>query len=388
MYTSKTTTATRTGGATLRWIIVGAALATLIAAETALAAIPQAQSGGGRVTRSRRACAECAADSLRRAHEVLVSRFDSLRWEVEHRRMTDVERELLSKEMARTARELATTMQEQERLGTSVEQPSVRRRSPAQQAYGYAFSTEVSSRGYLGVTFDGAMAEAPPPNTGRVIRFLQYPRIALVEGNSPAERAGVLVGDTVLALNGDDLREREFSFTKLLVPDAIVTMRVQRDGSTRDLKIRVGKAPEYYVRRLDPPGAGGGVSVTPVPRSGQMRVYADPPTAVSPAPTLRGTPSVYVWSSDSFMGARLETVTEGLGKAIGVKSGVLVLRSAPATPAYRAGLRDGDVVVRVGDDDVRTVSQMRSALTVREHDGEVKLVIIRENRKQDLTLRW
>ena len=377
-------------GARLRWALAGAALATLLVAQSAHAFIPQAQSGGA-ATRARRACSECAyTDSVKRAREALVVRLDSLRWEVEHRRMTEKQRQLVTQEMSRTVRELEAAFADSAMAAALGQRDaSVQMRRPA-QAFAYSIETGYRNRGYLGVTFDGAMAEAAPPNPDRIVRFFQYPRIALVEGNSPAERAGVLVGDTVLALNGDDLREREFSFAKLLVPDATVVMRVQRAGSARDLKVKVGETPEYYVRRLDPrePLLQGDVAPTPVPRAGgqgQVRVYGEAPSAPTPRAPV---PAIYWFSNESVMGARIETITEGLGKAVGVKSGVLVIRAAPATPAYRAGLRDGDVVIRVGGDDVSSVREFRNALAAREHDAQAKLVIMRDGRKQDVTLRW
>lgn len=386
MLTGTTMAQHSTTRARLRWSLAGAALATLLAAQAAQA-IPQAQSGG--TTRARRSCAECAyTDSLKRAREALVTRLDSLRWEVEHRRMTEKQREVVAKEMSRTVRELEAAFADSAMAAAMGQrETTVQMRRPA-QAYAYSIETGYRSRGYLGVTFDGAMAEAAPPNPDRIVRFFQYPRIALVEGNSPAERAGVLVGDTVLALNGDDLREREFSFAKLLVPNATVVMRVQRAGSARDLKVKVGEAPEYYVRRIEPREPLLQGEALPAPRAGgqgQVRVYGEPP--VTPTPRA-APPALYWFSNESVMGARIETITEGLGKAVGVKSGVLVIRAAPATPAYRSGLRDGDVVIRVAGDDVSSVREFRNTLAAREHDGEAKLVIVRDGRKQDVMLRW
>ena len=378
--------------ATTRWALAGAAVATLLVAQTALASIPQSQAGGGAVTAagSRRSCSQCGlTPSQKRTRIALEERLDSLRWEVEHRRLTGSERAAASKAIDRTIRELEAAYAESMRENTVAagqrEAIVQRTRTPSAQAFGYSYIEAVRTRGYLGVTFDGAMAEAAPPNPDRIIRFFQYPRIALVEGNSPAERAGVLVGDTVLALNGDDLREREFSFAKLLVPNAIVTLRVQRAGSARDVKVKVGETPEYYARRIE--AREMPAQLAPAPGvSGQVRVYGEQ----SPLPTRSsaGAPPVLVFSTQSVMGARFETVTEGLGKALGVKSGVLVIRSGPGTPAYRSGLRDGDVVVRVGNDDVATVSQFLNALNRYEQDGEARLLFVRDGKRQDLTLRW
>ncbi|HYC52493.1 MAG TPA: PDZ domain-containing protein [Gemmatimonadaceae bacterium] len=369
--------------ARMRWTLAAAVLATLLAAQTALASTPLQTGGGATAVTTRRQCAECAmTDAQKRAREALVERLDSLRWEIENRRLSDADREVVAKAMARTVKELDAAYAEavrQNAVAAGQRETTVQRRTPQAQAFAYSYETAVRTRGYIGVTFDGAMAEASPPNPDRIIRFFQYPKIALVEGNSPAERAGVMVGDTVLALNGDDLREREFAFAKLLVPNAIVTMRVRRAGNARDLKVKVGETPEYYVRRLDPRPPTT-PSEAPLPRSsGQV-------TVLSESPRAPGAVAIYSFGNEGMMGLRLETVTEGLGKPFGVRNGVLVLRAAPATPAYTSGLRDGDVVIRVGSHDVATVREFRNALS--EYHGEAKLSIVRDRKRQDVTLRW
>jgi S1-C subfamily serine protease len=95
-----------------------------------------------------------------------------------------------------------------------------------------------------------------------------------------------------------------------------------------------------------------------------------------------------VWIvSDGMGGAKLESITEGLGKALGVSAGVLVLKVGPGTPAYKSGLRDGDVILRAAGRSVRTVRELRAAAEGDREDG-VKLVIQRDKRQRELTLRW
>ena len=125
-------------------------------------------------------------------------------------------------------------------------------------------------RGYLGVTFEAGQPAIDDVRDGELyIRFVQYPQIALVEPNSPAERAGILVGDTLVELNGTDVR-KEISLTRLLVPDARVSVRVRRDGDARNIRVIVGEAPQYYTLRA-----------TPLPRT------APAPQRVEPCPEER-----------------------------------------------------------------------------------------------------
>ena len=373
-------------GARLRRYLITASAMTALAAQSALA-IPQSQAGAGTgVTVRKRSCSSCASDSLRKAREKLLMKIDSLRWEIENRRLSDAEREKVSREMVKTLLAMESSEAMRASLVLSAVQVEAEMEAErAQPAVAFAFQTGYRMRGYLGVTFDGAMAEVARPSNERVIRFYQYPRIALVEPSSPAERAGILAGDTLLALNGDDVREHEISFTKLLVPRTRITMRVSREGSPKDVKVTVGETPEeYYSRQVAPapPVASTPPSMSySFPR--EVRVYGQTAPAVPTAPM-----PPMVWSFDGLAGARVETVNEGLGKAIGVPGGVLVIRVAPGTPAYRSGLRDGDVVLRARGQNVSSVRDLRRL--VGDGDGEegIKLVIVRERKQRDLTLRW
>lgn len=370
-------------GARARRCVFAACAAVAAAWQPAFAG-PQSQSGGGEGRRTVRArtCVDCdASDSLRWARERLVYRMDSLRWEYEHRRLSETERGLVALEMQRTVNALAEAMRESAALtagGGAAARAGVRAQAPS---VAIAVQTGRRTRGYLGVTFDGPWSEMGHEGE-RVIRFYQYPRITLVEPSSPADRAGILAGDTLLALNGTDVREHEISFTRLLVPDARVTMRVRREGSPRDIRVTVGETPDYYVRRLTPlPPAVA--EVTPSPR-GQVRVYGRTPM---PAPTPPA--AAYSYStSDGIAGAHVETVSAGLGRALGVKQGVLVIRANPGTPAFRAGLRDGDVVISAAGRSLVRVSDLRNVLARAGESAEaVPLVIVREGKQRELTLR-
>jgi serine protease Do len=96
-----------------------------------------------------------------------------------------------------------------------------------------------------------------------------------------------------------------------------------------------------------------------------------------------------VWvSNEGVAGARVETINEGLGKAIGVKQGVLVIRAQPGTPAYRSGLRDGDVVLSADGRQLVRVNDLRAIVARGDGEEGVKLVIVRERKRRDVTLRW
>ena len=368
----------RRWSAKARWQGASAVAAVALMASTA-GAIPQAQGTGGTrttVVRSR-SCTDCTETS-RREREVLLMKLDSLRWEIDHRRLSEAERQMAARELAKTLNALQAAM-----VGAREGQALVTIEAEAAQAASRAMAVAVQTgalRGYIGVTFDGLWAKPPGASEDNLIRFYEYPKIALVDASSPAERAGVLVGDTLIALNGDDVRESEIAFGRVLIPDKRVTMRVRRDGSPRDLVVTVAPAPEHFVRRLAPRAPGASQAFTAEP-SGQVRVYGATPAA-------RRGPSVY-WFQDALAGARLESISGGLARALDVSEGVLVIQTVPGTATYKSGLREGDIVTHVGRTKVRTVSDLQRALTSGDgRERAIVLGIVREKKERQVTLRW
>lgn len=69
----------------------------------------------------------------------------------------------------------------------------------------------------------------------------------------------------------------------------------------------------------------------------------------------------------------------------GAEEGLLVLGVAPGTPAARAGLVPGDVVVRIDDRPVRTVSELRAAFA-RARDAALELEIVRRGETHTITI--
>ena len=66
--------------------------------------------------------------------------------------------------------------------------------------------------------------------------------------------------------------------------------------------------------------------------------------------------------------------------------GLLVLRIAPDTPADRAGLRPGDVVIAADGRDLESVAELRQVIALPQ-GGTVSLRVIRKGSVRELTLR-
>jgi Do/DeqQ family serine protease len=184
-------------------------------------------------------------------------------------------------------------------------------------------------RGRLGIviqdlTPDIAKAMGLPQQRGAVV--------TQVEDGSPAESAGIRAGDVVVELNqrpvegSSDLRNR----VGLIPPGETVALTLIRDGQRVTLRARVGKVEEAAA------------------------VPAEMPAKLE--------------------GARFREldVATKRGRSI---MGVLVESVAPGSPAWRRGLRQGDIIVAVNRRIVSDLNELSKAL--KEAGRVIALNIIR-----------
>ncbi|NUQ94570.1 MAG: PDZ domain-containing protein [Gemmatimonadaceae bacterium] len=273
-------------------------------------------------------------------------------------------------------------------------------------------SRVAAPEGWLGIHYVCAI-ESWTKGREMFVKHSGHPFVASVEPGSPADRAGIQAGDTILAYDNDDVDGRTISLTKLLRPGNRITVKIRRARETYDIPVTVARKTQYMpdmTAAVIAADAGVRVDIDTVtgerrlmvvrtPRVRGMRV---PPGAVVTdqippvpqvyqlAPVPASTPAIgMVWSTNTALaGAELALVTKDLGEAFGVASGVLVLSVGPNTPAARAGLRGGDVITRVDDADINTPTQMQRALQRAHDDQQVKLTVVRKRKEMVVPLKW
>lgn len=222
-----------------------------------------------------------------------------------------------------------------------------------------------------------------------------YPLIASVEPGSPADRAGLEAGDTIVAYNGSDLKNRTMSLTKLLKPDSKLLVKVHRARETYELPVIVGRRSAYApnVTVLTP---GQVIDVEPMiaPRArGRERAAIVTVDPVGPmrdlTPLPPGSQPGFIWNGPTTLaGAEMARVGPDLGAAFGVASGVLILAVAENTPASRAGLRGGDVILKVNGREVAAPNQVQRLLQMSAGEQQLKLTLMRKRKMQQVVLKW
>jgi serine protease Do len=252
--------------------------------------------------------------------------------------------------------------------------------------------------GWLGISFSGPL-RMWQARDGLAIYYYDYPVLESVEPGSPAERAGLQAGDTVLAYDGRDVRKREISLVRQLRPGARLVVRVRRDGETRDVPVTIERRPPafgstYAVVPAAPLAPPNPVDL-PDPLPPKRRTpRAAAPAAPTPDPVVIVTPVAPQTSTVTIFGTRpavagaeLAAMGPDLRDVFGVEGGVLVLSVAVGSPAAGSGMRAGDVVLRVNDKPVTSPRALQRAVaecTTRS----ARLDVVRKHKHERLTLRW
>lgn len=243
--------------------------------------------------------------------------------------------------------------------------------------------------GWIGVTFERDVffkKELGPASNKVWVSFEGVPRIAKVEPGSPAEVAGVQIGDEWMAVNGRAIVD-SVEFSELDKPGATVSIRLRRIGQMLENHLVVGKNPPYPddvcesseriafapAPIMQSPRPGGAVPAR-VPQ--QVQVQAVPPGA---APRMQVVTMAYV----AFGGATLRPLDDDDRETFKVRDGMLVSQVAPATPAAIAGLRKYDVVVSVNGETVSSVFDVRKQMWTNE---KITLTVQRDGKTRDVVL--
>jgi serine protease Do len=226
----------------------------------------------------------------------------------------------------------------------------------------------VESQSYLGVGVQEVNGER-----AKALRLKEEygVEITRVEDDSPASRAGLQVKDVVLEYNGQRVEGTE-QFIRLVretPANRTVRMLVFRNGSTTTVPAAIGTRKPMVISAL------------PLEN---WKVRAPDFEVVMPdIPKARMS-----WRS-SMLGVEAESLGDSqLGDFFGVKEGVLVRSVMKSSSADKAGIKAGDVIVKVEESKVATPRDVTAALRSAKSEGKKSLsaVIMRDRKESVLTV--
>jgi S1-C subfamily serine protease len=246
-----------------------------------------------------------------------------------------------------------------------------------------------SPDGWFGVTINdtGVIDEHGNPF------YEGYPVVTTVEPGSPADKAGVKVGDVLIAFNDHDMKGSAMALRNWLQPGASFLVKLRREGAAKQVRGTVGKRPPGWERTVTlmwttPEGPGGSMGTGMVGPQDQARmIRLRTPLPAKLPPVMVGTFS-FGGGIYPFAGAEFTAMNSDLSDALGVKQeGVFVTNVISGSPAGVAGLRGGDVVLTA--DSIRLGNPMALVRAIREsNDHSIRLEVIRKNKPQTILLNY
>jgi Do/DeqQ family serine protease len=89
------------------------------------------------------------------------------------------------------------------------------------------------------------------------------------------------------------------------------------------------------------------------------------------------------------LGAEVQDLSADIAAALAIKlrKGALITRFHENSPGAAAGLKSGDVVIRVGDQKIENSSDLRNVIGLSKPDAEVVLVVVRKEAEKTITVQ-
>ena len=198
--------------------------------------------------------------------------------------------------------------------------------------------------------------------------------VTMVDQDGPAGKAGLKEGDVILSFNGEKVESAET--LKRMIHETpsgrSVALGVSRNGQSMNLNTQLADRHDM---------------------GGSYRTMVSPHVMIPPMPPMPPVhveiPNIQVFTSSSTprVGISIEPLTPQLGDYFGAPNGqgMLIRSVEKGSPADQAGLKAGDVIVKVGGERITDNGDWR--MVIRDKTGTVPFTIMRDKREQTLTVK-
>jgi serine protease Do len=185
-------------------------------------------------------------------------------------------------------------------------------------------SSGTVSRGYLGILPQDITHEL---KEARNLQSTDGILVAQVDKDTPAEKAGLKVGDVVTGFNGTKVHDaQQFRFLVADAgPEARANLDIIRDGKTKKLEVKLGNRSELLAQNENQGGGGE--------------------------------------KTENWLGLEVETPSLSNAEQYGIEviPGALIVSVDPGSPADDAGLSRGDIILKIGEKEIRDAGDFYDA---------------------------
>ncbi len=209
-----------------------------------------------------------------------------------------------------------------------------------------------SNQGWLGVSIQDMTSELAQK---KGMKTKEGAYVTDVVEESPAEKAGLKENDVILKFDDRTVSDAEdlVRAVRRSEPESRVEVVVMRQDQRKTLTVQIGNRPKPDIHAF----------------------------------SFRA-PRAHIFSSSSMYGLSLMTLTKQLGEYFGAPRGrgVLVQEVDGESAAEKAGFKAGDVIVKVGDESVRRIDDIRWALDEYDEGDRVEFAVLRKGTQRTITL--
>ena len=194
-----------------------------------------------------------------------------------------------------------------------------------------------------------------------------------VEPGSPAAKAGLKDNDVITQYDGQTV-EGTVQFRRLVretPAGRTVTLGISRNGSTQNVSVDLGDRSAFFEKKM----------------KGKMRDFDNALAFSMPNPDFSFAMPVMEGRSP-LLGIGAEDLSGQLGTYFGAPdgTGILVREVRPGMAAEKAGLKAGDVIIKVDGKPVHTLADLRVQLRDKGDQKSVSLGILRKGAEMNVAV--
>ena len=186
-------------------------------------------------------------------------------------------------------------------------------------------------------------------------------KITSITKESGAEKAGLKVGDVITKIGDEEINDADdvSEAVREHKPGDKVAITIMRNGKEQKLNAELGKWKGVRINNLN-------ATIAPVP----------PHAPGTPGPYSR----IYSYGGGTpKLGLSVQDTDDG--------KGVKVLEVAEESNAAKAGVKKGDVITEINEDEVSSTDEVRQAMRDARDESSIKLRVQRDGKDQTIDVR-
>jgi serine protease Do len=210
------------------------------------------------------------------------------------------------------------------------------------------------------------------------LREIRGAEVTRVDDGTPAAKAGIKAGDVILEYNGQPVQGTE-ELIRMVRETPLgrqVKVDLWRNGAPLSVMVTVEEGPLPNSDGDNWPFGGNMPSLPSMPSMPPMPYFEIPRMVTTFQSAGLGTDCESLSSTSSSQ----------LAEFFGVKDGLLVRSVVHNSPAEKAGVKAGDVIVKLGDSHIATNRELSAALRANRGNAAVPLTVVRNKHEMALTI--